>query len=168
MPENLRRIEFRRIRGEADQLDIVWHDQPLGPMGGRPIENHDDLTVRVSLSHLTQKCSHEVGIHGVGDHPVQSSLLRAKGGIDIAELPDKGFQDRGTEGPGSPASGWIAHTSESGFVLEKKQKRIFVSSRQLSREDSRFFFKSSCSSGFALGWRVSGVTLRHPCRANIR
>ena len=105
VPENLRRIEFRQIGGKADQLNIVWHDQPLGPMGGRPIENHDDITVRVSLSHLTQKCSHEVGIHGVGDHPVQSSLLRAKGGIDIAEPPDKGFQDRGTEGPVSPV--WI-------------------------------------------------------------
>ncbi|MHB8544175.1 MAG: hypothetical protein ACYC9S_09290 [Leptospirales bacterium] len=83
---------------------MVWQDQLLGPKGGRPIENHEDLTVRVRPSHLTQKCFHEVGIHGVGDHPVQSSLLRAKGGIDIAELPDKGFQDRGTEGTGSPTS----------------------------------------------------------------
>ena len=67
--------------------------------------------------------------------------MRANGGIDIAELPDKGFQDRETEGPGSPASERIAHTSESGFLLEKKQKGFFVSSSLIGVMASRYTFR---------------------------
>lgn len=132
-------------------------------MGRGSIKDHNNLLDQMRFSYLSQKHSREIRIHGICDHPVQGSLMRAKGRVNSTELPDKDLHDCGAKGPGSPASDGIAHASDAGFVLKDKQKWLFVSSRQLFLEDFReFFLESSWTSVFALGCRESGVTFRHP------
>ncbi len=67
-----------------------------------------------------------------------------------------------------PAASRITHTPDPGFVLKQQQKRIFTSCYLFGDDFWAFFKNSSRAASSHLGCRVSGVTLRQPCRASSR
>lgn len=135
-------------------------------MGTCTINHHNHMTIRMSLPNLLEKHAHAFSVHLFGGHPVQSSILGAYGRIKVAKFANQGQIDCWTYGHWRPASGRIAHAPESGLILKQQQKWRLVSCYLFGDDVGKFFLNSSRTASSPLGCRVSGVTLRQPCRAS--
>ncbi len=171
VPEVLLRVELGRVGGQAQQPDVGGHCKILGHVRACAVHHHDDEVAPMGDADLRQELTHAVGVHLGRDHPVELSLDRADGAVDIDELALVAVAHRGPLGLGRPASPDSNHATEASFVLEHQSDP--ASARDPSFEAGsqhlgEFFFHASCSAGSLLGCRVSAATLRQPWRARSR
>ena len=95
----------------------------------------------------------------------------SSGAADVDELPLIPIVHGGAQRAGRPAATNTNHTSEAGLVLEQETHRTISYDRKIQQGSQRFrefFFQASWTAGSLLGCRVSGATLRQPCRVSIR
>ena len=167
----LLRIELRCVRGQGQQPDIFRYGQIFGSVRARPIYDHHHEVVGMGAADLSQEFAHAQGVHLATQHPVEVALQRTDRAVDIHELPFIAIEHDRSPGQGGPTTPGARHAAEAGFVLKHQPDR---SSAQIdltqrgTQHFGEFFFHASCAAGSLLGWRVSGASLRHPCRANSR
>ena len=123
------------------------------------------------MADLAQEFIHPLGVHLKTDHPVQLTLTRADGAVNIDELPFVTIAHTRTQRRRCPTTSQPYHPPKPRFILENHSdipaldNLWFQDGRQHFR---KFFFQSSWACGSLLGCRVSGATFRQPCRARNR
>ena len=140
-------------------------------MRARAIQDHYNQLSAMRGAYLGKKLVHAFGVHFVAEHPVHLTLSRTDGTVHIRELPLVAVIDDWSQRRGRPATFYPHHASEAGFVLEHEPHAAWLHGlcvEEICQYLREFFFHSSWALGSAFGWRVSGATLRHPWRSNIR
>jgi len=154
VPDMFLRIEFRGISGQAQEAHVLRNAQVLRFVGTGTIHDHDQEFRPVGLTDLREEFVHPFGVHVRGDFPVQLTLHRTHGPVDIHELA---LVTIGYDGPqwfGSPTAPKPYHPAKPRFVLEQNPHRSPLDrfggqqGRHVFRE---FFFQSSWTWGSLLG-----------------
>ena len=171
IPDMLLRIELGGVSGQRYQANVLGHRQVFGLMRASPVDDHHDEFVGMGVAHLPQKLTHAHGVHLTTDHPVELALQRTDRTVDIHELAFIAVEHDRSPGQRRPTAPGTRHAAEPRFVLEHEPHRAPVQLDLIQDGSQRlgeFFFHASCAARSPLGWRVSGATLRQPCRANSR
>ena len=125
----------------------------------------------VGATDLVEEFAHAHGVHLATKHPIQVTLERTDRAVDIHELAFVAIEHDRAPGQRRPTAPRTRHAAKPGFVLEHQPHRAAAQIDWIHdgrQRFGKFFFHASCAAGSLLGWRVSGATLRHPCRANSR
>ena len=119
---------------------------------------------------LAEEFAHVHGVHLATEHPIQVTLKRADRTVDIHELPFIAVKHDRSPGQRRPTAPGARHAAEPGSSETSAVPiaRTHRPDQRGSQRFGKFFFHACCVAGSLLGWRVSGATLRHPCRANSR
>ena len=64
---------------------VLGHDQRLGDVGTRSVQDHDEAVWRVGRTDLRQQASPVFGVHGRAKHPVQRPFPRTDRSINLRE-----------------------------------------------------------------------------------
>jgi hypothetical protein len=171
IPDMFLRVQLGRVRRQRQQPDVFRDDQFLGFVRTGPVQHHHDEIGRVSPADLNEELAHSRRIHLAAQPPIQLALQRTDRAVHIDELPLVAVADHGPQGRRCPAPPGSHHASKPGLVLKHQAHRTAhgqIGCQQGSQRFREFFFQSAWAAGSLLGWRVSGATLRHPCRANRR
>src|SRR3990167_641922 len=171
IPYMFLRVEFRRIGRQTDQAHVFRHCQVLTHVGTRPIHHHDDEVITVRLTYLNEEFAHARGVHLSADHPIQIALQRTDRTIHIDKFAFIAVIDHRTLWCVGPAFANAHHAPETRLVL--KHQTYAPASHNFGFGDGsqvfgQFFFQSSCACASLFGCRVSGATLRQPCRSSSR
>ena len=70
LPERLLRVEFGHLGRPAVPAHVLGHDQRLGDVGTRSVQDHDEAVWRVGRTDLRQKASPVFGVHGRANHTI--------------------------------------------------------------------------------------------------
>lgn len=106
-----------------------------------------------------------------GNRPDNDRRNRAARDEGRARGEDHRFRLRGDRWRGRPASANAHHAAKTRFILKHQPNLApphFFWYQQGIQRLGEFFSQSSWISGSLFGWRVSGATLRQPCRARSR
>lgn len=130
VPEQFHRVQFRRIRGQIDQMHPLRKVQPLGFVGRGAVRDHNQEIVRMGLPDLVQKTVHAFRIYLFCRHEVERPILGAYSGIFIHVFPHQGQRNNRTERSRRSTGPGIGHPSKTSLVLKKKTDRTVLRSCQ--------------------------------------
>lgn len=162
-PHVLDRIEFRTVRREEHETQVLRHAQRLRVMPPGAIQQHDVEAVGELLACRAQKDGHRWVIHPRQRQGAEPAIEGADGHDAVEVLAhDLGTHDRAV-GVGCTAPPRVADASEARFVLKQQPPRT-VPGPILQRffEGFReFFLNAAWACGSARTWRGRGPGLRH-------
>jgi len=171
VPEVFDGIEFGRIGRERKKVHVVRDAEILRRVPACAVHDHDDEFLGMADADLFEEEAHHRRVDRREDEGVEDAVGRRNSGIGVGELLNyRGVNERPT-GEGSPTTPGIADPSESCFVVKHDtQGSAFGFRHDFFRPDDlgEFFLNSSWARGSVLGWRLSGASFLHPCRASRR
>ena len=164
VPEMFNRIEFRRVRREREQAQIVGQPErsTLTPPGA--IEDHHDPVVGMTRADLIEKQLHAGAIDVRQDQRVERAISHGDGGISVRLLLRHHRLTQWANGSGAPATPRVGDATEARFVLKHQADRPLARPRAVDFEEDvgEFFFQASWAATSAWGCRLSGASLRQP------
>ncbi|MEO8428785.1 MAG: proteasome accessory factor PafA2 family protein, partial [Verrucomicrobiota bacterium] len=75
-------LEFHQV----DPARLTRHDQILGDVRAGTVNDHDDEVASMCRTDMSEELAHVGGVHLRRDHPVEPTLQRADGAVDVYEF----------------------------------------------------------------------------------
>jgi len=71
IPDVLNRVEFGRIRGQFQQINVCWRFERIATVPARTVDHHDDVLLGVVYRDFVQEKLHAFGIDVRQDQTIE-------------------------------------------------------------------------------------------------
>src|SRR5665213_1746252 len=168
VPDVLDRVEFGCVRRQAQKPHVGWRPKLAAGVPARTVEHHHDVLVRVASSDFIAEQLHTVRVDVRQDQRVELAAEDVDGGIGVGVLVGQHGLAQWAQRLGRPAAAHVVDAPEARLVLEHQLDRGLARPERadLGEAFGEFFFHACCASGSLCGWRLSGASLRQPCRCS--
>ena len=153
VPEVFLRIQFRGIRWQEQQAQIVGQAEVFAFVPAGAIKDHDDVVVWVAAGDLVEEDLHAIEIDMWQHQTVEGAVLEADRAIGVGILLRHHGMDERPGRATAPAVAGVRDATETCLVLEHQPQRpaVVPARYDLAQVPLEFFFQSSRAEGFPCG-----------------
>ena len=123
VPDVLDRVEFGRVRWQAQQPHVGRGPKIATGVPTRTVEHHHDVLLRVALPDLVEEQLHAMRVDVGQDQRVELAAEHVHGSVGVCVLVGQHGLAQRANRLGSPAATHVVDASEASLVLEHQLDR---------------------------------------------